>query len=115
MISDHDFDVELGFVRAHAAGSLAGVFGPDSVAWRVNRDAAIFLGAGRALLLQLAHPWVATAVSEHSQVFANPIDSSIAPSSLCSRWSSARLIKRWERHDAFTGGMPQSPASCGAL
>src|SRR5271157_140668 len=73
MISDHDLEVELRFVRAHAAGSLAGVFGPDSVTWRVNREAAIFLGAGRALLLQLAHPWVATAVAEHSQVFADPI------------------------------------------
>ena len=73
MISNDDLEVELRFVRAHAAGSLAGVFGPNSVTWRVNREAAIFLGAGRALLLQLAHPWVATAVAEHSQVFSDPI------------------------------------------
>ena len=73
LISDQDLEVELRFVRAHAAGSLAGVFGPDSATWRVNREAAMFLGAGRALLLQLAHPWVATAVAEHSQVFADPI------------------------------------------
>src|ERR1019366_368479 len=73
MVSDDDLEVELRFVRGHAAGSLAGVFGPDSATWRVNREAAIFLGAGRALLLQLAHPWVANAVAEHSQVFADPI------------------------------------------
>jgi len=59
MVSDDDLEVELRFVRGHAAGSLAGVFGPDSATWRVNREAAIFLGAGRALLLQLAHPSVA--------------------------------------------------------
>jgi uncharacterized protein (DUF2236 family) len=33
----------------------------------------VFLGAGRALLLQLAHPWVAAAISEHSKTFADPI------------------------------------------
>ena len=41
--------------------------------WRIDREAAIFLGAGRALLLQLAHPWVAAAVAEHSRTFADPI------------------------------------------
>lgn len=41
--------------------------------WRIDREAVIFLGAGRALLLQLAHPWVATAVAEHSRTFADPI------------------------------------------
>jgi uncharacterized protein (DUF2236 family) len=33
----------------------------------------VFLGAGRALLLQLAHPWVATAIEQHSDAFAHPI------------------------------------------
>ena len=33
----------------------------------------MFLGAGRALLLQLAHPWVAAAIAEHSQTFDDPI------------------------------------------
>jgi len=41
--------------------------------WRVDREAAVFLGAGRALLLQLAHPWVATAIEQHSDTFADPI------------------------------------------
>ena len=33
----------------------------------------MFLGAGRALLLQLAHPWVAAAIAEHSRTFDDPI------------------------------------------
>lgn len=41
--------------------------------WRVDREAAVFLGAGRALLLQLAHPWVAAAIAEHSRALADPI------------------------------------------
>lgn len=51
----------------------AGIFGPDSVSWRVNREAALFLGAGRASLLQLAHPWVATALEQHSNLRSDPL------------------------------------------
>jgi len=43
-----------------------GFFGPGSITWHVNRESAVFLGAGRAALLQLAHPWVATALAQHS-------------------------------------------------
>jgi uncharacterized protein (DUF2236 family) len=73
MISANDLEAELSLVRARAAGPRAGVFGPESGIWNVDREAAIFLGAGRALLLQLAHPWVAAAIAEHSKVFADPI------------------------------------------
>jgi uncharacterized protein (DUF2236 family) len=41
--------------------------------WHIDKEAVIFLGAGRALLLQLAHPWIATAIAEHSPVLADPI------------------------------------------
>jgi uncharacterized protein (DUF2236 family) len=34
----------------------------------------VFLGAGRAALLQLAHPWVAAALSDHSSLMERPID-----------------------------------------
>jgi len=51
----------------------AGIFGPDSISWRINRESALFLGAGRAAILQLAHPWVATALEQHSTVLADPI------------------------------------------
>jgi uncharacterized protein (DUF2236 family) len=43
------------------------------VIWRIDREAAVFLGAGRALLLQLAHPWVAAAITQHSRTLADPI------------------------------------------
>jgi uncharacterized protein (DUF2236 family) len=73
LVSDNDLESALDFVRAHAAGSVEGLFGPASLTWRIDREAAIFLGAGRALLLQLAHPWVAAAVAEHSRALADPI------------------------------------------
>src|ERR1700688_1151501 len=50
-----------------------GFFGPGSVTWRVNRESAVFLGAGRAALLQLAHPWVAAALAQHSNLLHDAI------------------------------------------
>ncbi|HMD20331.1 MAG TPA: oxygenase MpaB family protein [Alloacidobacterium sp.] len=48
--------------------SRLGFFGPDSVTWKVNRESAVFLGAGRAALLQLAHPWVCASLLQHSNL-----------------------------------------------
>jgi uncharacterized protein (DUF2236 family) len=73
IVSAEGLERELNMVRDAAAGPLAGIFGPRFMTWRVNGEAAVFLGAGRALLLQLAHPWVAAAVEQHSATFTNPI------------------------------------------
>lgn len=51
-----------------------GLFGPDSLAWRVNGEVVLLLGAGRALLMQLAHPAVSRAVAEHSGFPQNAFD-----------------------------------------
>lgn len=51
----------------------AGLYGPASEAWALNREAMLLLGAGpRALLLQLAHPEVAAGVADHSDFRADP-------------------------------------------
>src|SRR5271166_5443231 len=73
IVSGECLERELNRVSAAVADSRSGIFGPQSVTWRVNREAAIFLGAGRALLLQLSHPWVAAAIEQHSDTFADPI------------------------------------------
>ncbi|MEP7216937.1 MAG: oxygenase MpaB family protein, partial [Anaerolineaceae bacterium] len=50
-----------------------GMYGPDSEAWALDREAMLLLGAGpRALLLQIAHPAVAAGVDEHSDFRADP-------------------------------------------
>jgi uncharacterized protein (DUF2236 family) len=52
---------------------LAGLYGPDSEAWRLNREAALLLGAGPlAVLLQIAHPLVAEGVAQHSTFREDP-------------------------------------------
>jgi uncharacterized protein (DUF2236 family) len=40
--------------------------GPDSVSWRINREAIVVAGWGRAILLQLAHPSIAAGLDAHS-------------------------------------------------
>ncbi len=56
-----------------AGEEVLGLYGPDSEAWALNREAMLLLGAGpRALLLQLAHPLVAAGVAEHSDFRSDP-------------------------------------------
>ena len=60
-------------IRDRTADPLAGIFGPSSISWKIDRESALFLGAGRAALLQLAHPWVAAALDRHSNLRNDPL------------------------------------------
>jgi uncharacterized protein (DUF2236 family) len=102
-------------VRAAAAGEIEGAFGPQSISWRVDCEAANFLGAGRALLLQLAHPWIAAAVEQHSDTFAHPIGRfhrtfnlifTLVFGTLEQSLKAARALHR--RHAAITGILPHA-------
>ena len=53
-------------------GANDGLYGPDDVTWRVNRETVLLAGGGRALLLQVAHPLVAAGVAEHSNYREEP-------------------------------------------
>jgi uncharacterized protein (DUF2236 family) len=106
---------ELDRVRAAAAGQIPGVVGPGSLTWKVNREAALFLGAGRALLLQLAHPWIAAAIEQHSDTFANPISRfhrtfstmfTMAFGTLDQSLGAARALHR--RHATINGRLPST-------
>src|SRR4051794_12882465 len=108
-----DLERSLTFVQESAAGAAEGVFGGESTIWKVDREAAVFLGAGRALLLQLAHPWVAAAIAEHSRTFADPIArfhqtfNSVFTMVFGTRdqaLAAARRLRR--RHAAVTGILP---------
>ena len=59
--------------RRPLSDPAAGLFGPGSLTWRLDREAFLLLGAGpRALLLQVAHPAVAAGVADHSTFRADP-------------------------------------------
>jgi uncharacterized protein (DUF2236 family) len=51
-----------------------GLFGPGSLAWRINAETVLLLGGGRALLMQIAHPLVAAGVADHSDFTSEPFD-----------------------------------------
>src|SRR3954451_15185086 len=113
VVSGSDLELALDHVRADMAGPIAGVFGPDTLTWRIDREAVIFLGAGRALLLQLAHPWVSAAIAEHSQTLVDPIGRfhrtfnvmfTIVFGTLDQALAAARRLHR--RHAAVVGVMP---------
>jgi uncharacterized protein (DUF2236 family) len=72
-VSLRDLERHIATAEQHVTNPIEGIFGSDSVSWRINRESALFLGAGRAALLQLAHPWVAAALDQHSTLLAKPI------------------------------------------
>ncbi|BAR59912.1 uncharacterized protein (DUF2236 family) [Bradyrhizobium diazoefficiens] len=115
MVVEKDLEAALDQVRADAAGPVPGVFGPSSVTWWIDREAVIFLGAGRALLLQLAHPWVAAAIAEHSRTLTDPIGRfhrtfdivfAMVFGSLDRALLSSRQLYR--RHSMIVGEMPET-------
>jgi uncharacterized protein (DUF2236 family) len=73
LVSRDDSEALIASIEHNTPDRRAGIFGPESMSWRINRESALFLGAGRAALLQLAHPWVATALEQHSSLMARPI------------------------------------------
>jgi uncharacterized protein (DUF2236 family) len=115
LVSEDDLESALDFVRATAAGPVEGIFGTESLTWRIDREAINFLGAGRALLLQLAHPWVAAAIAKHSRTFADPIGRfhrtfgtvfTMVFGSLDQSLAAARQLHR--RHAGITGHLSEA-------
>lgn len=62
------FERCLAEVEARAAGPVEGVFGPGSAVWRLLRELSVPLFGLRAVLLQIAHPAIATAGAVDSDV-----------------------------------------------
>ena len=49
-----------------------GLFGPDSVTWRIHSDPSMALAGLRALLLQAVHPLAMAGVAQHSDFRTDP-------------------------------------------
>lgn len=65
-------DETLDELRRGVKDPNAGLFGPGSMMWEIGRESICFLGGGRAALLQLAHPYVAHGVDQHSKTRTDP-------------------------------------------
>ncbi|MGA8088053.1 MAG: oxygenase MpaB family protein [Terracidiphilus sp.] len=117
-VSRHDLELCIAAAQARVKNPVAGIFGPDSLTWRINREAALFLGAGRAALLQLAHPWVAVALDQHSSLLAKPVARfhntfrvvfTMIFGSAPQAFLAARSL--YQLHTAITGELPASVAA----
>ncbi len=73
VVSRADFESGIAHVERSVDDPRAGIYGRDSITWRVGRESALFLSAGSASLLQLAHPYVAHAIAQHSRTQADPM------------------------------------------
>jgi len=68
LISRDVIEERLAALGSCVTNPTLGLFGPGSLMWQVGRESACFQGAGRALL-QLARPWIAQAIANHSPVW----------------------------------------------
>jgi uncharacterized protein (DUF2236 family) len=67
LVSRAQLEAGLARIAAEGPDPRAGITGPGSQSWAINREVIQMLGGGRAILMQLAHPFVAHAVDQHSQ------------------------------------------------
>jgi uncharacterized protein (DUF2236 family) len=58
--------------REAQLAEATGLFGPESVSWRIDRELVVLAGGSCALLLQAAHPVVAAGVEQHSTYATDP-------------------------------------------
>ncbi|MBI3204417.1 MAG: DUF2236 domain-containing protein [Myxococcales bacterium] len=73
IVTRADLERQIARVGAEIGDPSQGLFGPGSVSWKVDREAALFFGGGKAALLQLAHPFVAHAIDQHSRTRSDPL------------------------------------------
>ncbi|HTE56444.1 MAG TPA: oxygenase MpaB family protein [Kofleriaceae bacterium] len=66
LVSRDQLEAGLARARAQVAEPRAGLYGPGSASWEINREVIQLWGGGRAILMQLAHPFVAHGVDQHS-------------------------------------------------
>ncbi|MEE2785785.1 MAG: oxygenase MpaB family protein [Myxococcota bacterium] len=95
--------------------ATVGLFGPESMLWTIGRESVVVLGGGRAALLQLAHPFIAHAVKEHSSLlddirgrFQRTL-SSMFTMTFGDRAEAIRLARHiYELHRTIRGTLPDS-------
>ena len=72
-VTREDLERHLAKLAGRMGDPRAGLYGPGTVSWEVNREALILLGGGCAALMQLAHPYVAHAIDQHSDTKSDPV------------------------------------------
>jgi uncharacterized protein (DUF2236 family) len=92
-----------------------GFFSPQTPFWNVNRELLLGLAGMRALLMELAHPLIASGVSNHSQFERHPFRrlyrtmQMMARLTFASRPTASRAIRHIHRcHRSVRGNLKQT-------
>ncbi|MFO0567068.1 MAG: oxygenase MpaB family protein [Polyangiaceae bacterium] len=72
-VTRSDLESHIARVKREVVDPRAGIYGPESFSWRLDKESIVFLGGGKAALLQLAHPFVAHAIDQHSKTRSDPL------------------------------------------
>jgi uncharacterized protein (DUF2236 family) len=72
IVDRNDLEARLTILKQNCKDPKYGLFGPDSMYWRMGKESILYLGSGYALLMQEAHPWVSTGAHHHSTVKKDP-------------------------------------------
>ncbi|HEV3123541.1 MAG TPA: oxygenase MpaB family protein [Candidatus Dormibacteraeota bacterium] len=95
-----------------------GLFGPESVTWRVMREPLLILGGGRALLMQAAHPLVAQGAIDHSTYRTDPFGrlqrtitwvTMVTFGTTAEARAASRVVNRL--HERVAGALPRAHAT----
>jgi uncharacterized protein (DUF2236 family) len=97
------------------ADPAVGLFGPDTVVWRVSRHLpGYLLSTPLGAFMDTAHPWVAQGVAEHSTLFADPRRRARHTYLLLMRlvFGDADTVRRtsralWSLHSRVEGRLPE--------
>ncbi len=73
VVSSRQLEASLERIRAAVPVPRHGIHGPGSISWEIDRENVLFLGGGRAALMQIAHPFVAAALEAHSKTFDDAV------------------------------------------
>jgi uncharacterized protein (DUF2236 family) len=79
----------------------AGLFGPDSMTWRLHADPSMLVGAMRALLVQALEPRAMAGVVQHSEYKVNP-------------WGRLNRTIRFVLHTTY-GDTPTAESACAVI
>lgn len=67
-ITQDEFEAQLQQVHGAVPDPEVGLFGPDSMMWRITRYIEPGgLATGRAILMHVSHPWIAQGIRDHSK------------------------------------------------
>lgn len=67
-ITQDEFEAQLLKVHGSVPNPEVGLFGPDSMMWRITRYIEPGgLATGRAILMHVSHPWIAQGIKDHSK------------------------------------------------